>query len=89
MLLNDTSAHPPPDRRRVLLLGSNGSSPDNIPTFLNAMGCTCTAVPSDEDALAMMGREPFDAVLIDLGPSMKLAEGTILRIPATRSSLWG
>jgi hypothetical protein len=37
----------------------------------------------------MIGREPFDAVLIDLGPSMKLAEGTILRIPETRSSLWG
>ena len=37
----------------------------------------------------MMGREPFDAVLIDLGPSLKLAEGTILRMPETRSSLWG
>jgi hypothetical protein len=89
MFLNDTSAYQPHDRRRVLLLGTNGSSPDNIPTFLNAMGCTCTAVLSDDDALAMIEREPFDAVLIDLGPSVKLAERTVLGITETRSSLSG
>lgn len=87
MVLNSTSAHHPHNRRRVLLLATDASGPDNIPTFLNAMGCTCTAVSSDRDALAMIEREPFDALLIDLGRSTELAERTILAIEEARSNL--
>jgi CheY-like chemotaxis protein len=75
------------NKRKVLLVGVEPSVQGLISTFLVTMGWTCTAVATQEAVSAVLQRETFDAVLIDLGPSAAKAEQAILRIKQTRPSL--
>lgn len=74
-------------RRKVLLAGAEPSVQGLIATFLHSMGWTCTVVQSKEEASAILQKEVFDAVVIDLGRSEAEAERAILRIKQMRPSL--
>lgn len=74
-------------RRKVLLAGAEPSVQGLISTFLHTMGWTCTVIQNKEEAPAILQRETFDAVVIDLGRSETEAEQTILRIKQIRPSL--
>lgn len=87
MLHRKNSEAPSGQRRKVLLVGVESSAQGLISTFLLTMGWTCTAVQSAEDAPAVLQREAFDAVLIDLGRSEPRAEQAILKIKQIRPSL--
>jgi DNA-binding NtrC family response regulator len=64
-------------RRRVLLISSKPSSGDMISEFLGAMGYTWSST-SAWNALAMLERETFDAILIDLvHPSIPVEEAVL------------
>jgi hypothetical protein len=51
------------------------------------MGWTCVVVGEKDEAPAILEREPFDALVIDLGCSQSEAERIILRIKLMRPSL--
>jgi len=74
------------NKRKVLLVGAEPSVQGLTSTFLVTMGWTCTAA-TQEAVSAVLQREAFDAVLIDLGPSEAKAEQAILRIKQIRPSL--
>lgn len=74
-------------RRRILLVGADRYSKDAISTLLNTMGLSCTAVSRYDDVPATIERDPFDAVLLHLGPSATLLERTIRTIKKIRPSL--
>src|SRR5215471_3633287 len=74
-------------RRKVLLVGAEPSVQGLISTFLLTMGLSCTSIPDKEATPAVLQRETFDAVVIDLGSSEADAEQTILRIKQIRPSL--
>jgi hypothetical protein len=58
-----------------------------ISTFLFTMGWTCTVAQNKEEVPAILQRETFDALVIDLGHSEEQAEQMILRIKQMRPSL--
>ena len=74
-------------RRKVLLAGAEPSLQGLISTFLHTMGWTCTVIHDKKEAPAILQREPFDAVVIDLGRSGPEAEQNILEIKQIRPSL--
>lgn len=74
-------------RKRVILAGAATPDRDRISTFLSTMGWTCTTVAEEAAMLAALEREPFDAVLLDLGRSGMCTERTILAIREIRPSL--
>ncbi len=74
-------------RRKLLLVGAEPSVQGLITTFLLTMGWTCTVVHDREEVPAVLQREGFDAVVIDLGHSEPHAEQVILRIKQIRPSL--
>src|ERR1700758_4661067 len=76
-----------PGRRRILLVGADRYSKDAISTLLNTMGLSCPAVYRYDDVPATIEREPFDAVLLHLGPWATLLERTIWTIKKIRPSL--
>ena len=78
---------PPVHRRKVLLAGVEPSAQGLISTFLFTMGWTCTVAQSKEEVPAILQREAFDALVIDLGHSEEQAEQTILRIKQMCPSL--
>ena len=78
---------PPVQRRKVLLGGVEPSVQGLISTFLFTMGWTCTVAQKMEEVPAILQREVFDALVIDLGHSEEQAERTILRIKELRPSL--
>lgn len=78
---------PPVQRRKILLAGLAPSVQGLISTFLISMGWTCTVIHNKEEAAAVLEREAFDALVVDLGRSEAEAERTILRIKQTRPSL--
>jgi CheY-like chemotaxis protein len=78
---------PAAQRRKVLLVGVEPSVQGLISTFLLTMGCTCTVVQKTEEAPAILQREAFDALVIDLGHSEASAEQALLRIKQIRPSL--
>jgi CheY-like chemotaxis protein len=82
-------AVPSVQRRKVLLVGAEPSVQGLISTFLLTMGWTCTVVQNKEEAPAILQRESFDAVMIDLGRSEASAEQAILKIKQIRPSLAG
>jgi hypothetical protein len=73
-------------RKRALLVGAPSPERDRISTFLSTMGWTCTKA-SLEEMLAGIEREPFDALLLDVGHSGAFAEQIILGIKEIRPSL--
>jgi CheY-like chemotaxis protein len=78
---------PSVQRRKLLLVGAEPSVQGLISTFLHTMGWTCTVIHNKIEAPAILQREPFDAVVIDLGRSEAEAEQTILGIKEIRPSL--
>jgi CheY-like chemotaxis protein len=74
-------------KRKVLLVGTEPSVQGLISTFLVTMGWICTVATTQETVPDVLQREAFDAVLIDLGPSVAAAERVILRIKQIRPSL--
>jgi len=74
-------------RRKLLLVGAEPSVQGLITPFLLTMGWTCTVVHDREEVPAVLQREGFDAVVIDLGHSEPHAEQVILRIKQIRPSL--
>lgn len=78
---------PSVQRRKALLVGAEPSVQGLISTFLHTMGWTCTVVQNKEQTPAILQREAFDAVVIDLGRSEKEAERAILAIKQIRPSL--
>jgi CheY-like chemotaxis protein len=86
MLQNADSEDSSVQRRRVLLISSKPSSGDSISEFLGALGYTCSST-SGWNALAMLERETFDAILLDLAHSSIPAEETILKIKAIDAGL--
>jgi CheY-like chemotaxis protein len=78
---------PSVQRRKVLLVGAEPSVQGLISTFLHTMGWTCTVIQNKDETPAILQREAFDAVLIDLGRSEAEAERTILGIKQIRPSL--
>jgi hypothetical protein len=76
-------------RRKVLLLGAEQSVRGLISTFLITMGWTCIVVHNKEEMPAILRREVFDAVVIDLGRSEAEAEKSILGIERIRPNLAG
>jgi len=86
MLQRKYSEAPLFNKRKVLFVGAEPSVQGLISTFLTTMGWTCT-VATQDTVSAVLQREAFDAVLIDLGPSEAKAEQAILRIKQIRPSL--
>lgn len=78
---------PSGQRRKVLLAGAEPSVQGLISTFLHTMGWICTVIHDKKEAPAILQREPFDAIVIDLGRSEAEAEQTILGIKEIRPSL--
>lgn len=78
---------PSVQRRKALLVGAKPSVQGLISTFLHTMGWTCTVIQNKEETPAILQREAFDAVVIDLGRSEAEAERTILEIKQIRPSL--
>jgi CheY-like chemotaxis protein len=78
---------PAAQRRKILLVGVEPSVQGLISTFLLTMGCMCTVVPKREEAPAILQREAYDAVVIDLGCSEADAEQALLRMKQIRPSL--
>lgn len=77
----------PVPRRKLLLAGAEPPIQGLISTFLLTMGWTCTVIQNKEEAPAVLQREAFDAVLIDLRRCEAEAEQTILKIKQIRPSL--
>lgn len=78
---------PSAQRQKFLLVGAERSVQSLISTFLATMGCICTVASSKEEAPAILEREVFDAVLLDLGRSDACADEFILRIKQIRPGL--
>lgn len=87
MSLGENLEHGLGKRKRVLLAGAASPDRDRISTFLSTMGWACATVSEEAEMFAALDREPFDAVLLDLGPSGVCAERTILGIREIRPSL--
>src|SRR5215472_15044491 len=69
---------PSVQRRKALLVGAEPSVQRLISTFLHTMGWTCTVIQNKEETPAILQREAFDVVVIDLGRSEAEEERTIL-----------
>lgn len=78
---------PSVQRQKVLLVGGEPSVQSLISTFLATMGCICGVASSKEEVPAILEREAFDAVLLDLGRSDACADEFILRIKEIRPGL--
>lgn len=79
MLQNAEPEDSSAELRRVLLISSKPSSQDIFAELLRAMGYTWSSA-SGWNALAMLERETFDAILLDLGHPSIPAEEAILKI---------
>ena len=80
---------PSAQRRKILLVGAQQSIQGLISTFLVSMGWTCTVVHNQAEIAAILQRDVFDALVIDLGNSEGEAEKAILTIEQIRPSLVG
>lgn len=87
MSLGENLEHGLSKRKRVLLAGAATPDRDRISTFLSTTGWACKTVSEEAEMLAALEREPFNAVLLDLGCSGLCAERTILDIREIRPSL--
>lgn len=87
MLQSESLERRPGKRKRALLVGASSSDRNRISTFLLTMGWTCAVVSGEPEMLAAVDREPFDALLLNLGHSGVCAEQAILGIRKIRPSL--
>ena len=78
-----------PARRKVLIIEDEPSIRNILYVLLAALDCEGDVAYSGQQALAMVSREKFDAVLLDLRCSNVPAEHVVSRIKEIRPSLLG
>ena len=74
------------DKRRILLVTENQSLRSLISTFLVTMGCACAAA-SNAKLETILGRDTFDAVLLDADHSEIALETVLLKTQEDHPSL--
>ena len=75
-------------RKKILLVGTASPDRDRISTFLSTMGWACSTISREQELLAAVWCEPFDAVLmLDLDGSGVCPERAIVVIRQIRPSL--
>jgi len=78
-----------PAHRRVLMIEDEPSIRNVLYVLLAAAGCEGDVAYSGQQALAMISREKFDAVLLDLRCTNAPAEHVVSQIKEIRPSLLG
>ncbi len=78
-----------PQRRKVLIVEDEPSIRNALSTLLSGLGCDGGIADSGQEALAMISRDRFDAVLLDLRCSDLQAEEVVSQIREIRPSLVG
>jgi len=76
-------------RRKVLIVEDEPSIRNALSTLLFALGCDGGIADSGQEALAMISRDQFDAVLLDLRCSDLQADEVVSQIREIRPSLVG
>ena len=76
-------------QRKVLIVEEESSIRNLIYTLLGRLGCEGDVAYSGQQALAMISRQPFDAVLLDLRCSDLTPERVVSGILEIRPSLMG
>lgn len=76
-------------QRRVLIVEEESSIRNLIYTLLSTLGCDGEVAYSGQQALAMISRRPFDAVLLDLRCLDEAAEQVVSGILEIRPNLMG
>jgi CheY-like chemotaxis protein len=76
-------------QRKVLIVEEESSIRNLISTLLGGLGCEGEVAHSGQQALAMISRQPFDAVLLDLRCSDLTPERVVSGILEIRPSLMG
>lgn len=78
-----------PTRRKVLVVEDESSIRNVLYVLLAGLGCESEVAYSGQQALAMIGRGNFDAVLLDLRCSNLQAEEVVSQIKEIRPNLVG
>ena len=76
-------------QRKVLIVEEESSIRNLIYTLLGGLGCEGEVAHCGQQALAMISRQPFDAVLLDLRCSDLTPEPVVSGILEIRPSLMG
>ncbi len=76
-------------RRRVLIIEDEPSIRNVLYVLLAGMGCDSHIAYSGQQAVAMIGRESFDAVLVDLRTTNLPTERVVAQIKVLQPSLVG
>src|SRR6516164_7610384 len=76
-------------QRKVLIVEEESSIRNLVYTLLGRLGCDGEVAYSGQQALAMISRQPFDAVLLDLRCSDLTPERVVSGILEIRPSLMG
>ena len=79
----DKLAESPHHAWRILTVADDASMCVLIRTLLQAMGCKCSTAPNEEQALAQIEREPFDALLLLAHNLESILEDLILSVRET------
>lgn len=80
---------PLPERRKILIVEDEPSIRNILYALLAGQGCDSEIAYSGKEALAMIGRERFDAVLLDLRVANLPAQQVVSQIIEIRPSLVG
>ncbi len=80
---------PTSQRRKVLIVEDEPSIRNVLYVLLAGMGCEGHVAYSGQQALAMISREKFDAVLLDIRSSTLPAEHVVSQIKEIRPNLVG
>ncbi|MFB3923979.1 MAG: response regulator [Terriglobia bacterium] len=79
----------PPTQRKVLIIEDEPSIRNALFVLLAGLGCEGDVAYTGQQALAMISREKFDAVLLDLRCSNAPAEEVVSQITELRPNLVG
>lgn len=80
---------PSPERRKVLIIEDEPTIRNVLYVLVAGLGCEGDVAYSGQQALAMVSRESFDAVLLDLRCSNLAAEQVVCEIKEIRPNLVG
>jgi len=76
-------------RRRVLIIEDEPSIRNVLYALLAGLDCDSSVATNDRQALAMISRENYDAVLLDMRCSKAPADQVVSQIKEIRPSLLG
>ena len=79
----------PPHHRKVLLIESEPATREALRVLINNLGCQGEVANDGQEALALIRRKDFDAVLLDLRSSSLPPEEVVSSIHDLRPSLVG